>query len=125
MAEGNRAPVLVLEDDFLIALDLEEALKEQGVAEVRLVSDVDEALALLAGGTRFAAALLDVNVGTRQSFGVAALLRRDGLPFVFLTGYSGNELPAEFAAAPVLRKPFSWDDIGEVARRLGLGSAEP
>ncbi|MFO1119542.1 MAG: hypothetical protein U1E38_05305 [Rhodospirillales bacterium] len=122
---SSHTPVLVLEDDFLIALDLEEALKEQGVAEVCVVSDVDAALALLAGGTQFAAALLDVNVGARQSFGVAEVLRRNGLPFVFLTGYSENELPAELATAPVLRKPFSWDEIGEVVRRLGLGSAEP
>ena len=121
MAASNRAPVLVLEDDFLIALDLEEALREQGVAEVPVVSDVDEALALLAGGTRFAAALLDVNVGARQSFGVAEILRRDGIPFVFLTGYSESEMPAELAVAPVLQKPFSWDEIGEMAKRLGLG----
>lgn len=116
----DQAPVLVLEDDFLIALDLEEALKEQGITDVRVVADVDEALALLAGGTRFAAALLDVNVGARQSFGVAEALCRDGMPFVFLTGYSESEMPVEYATAPILRKPFSWDEIGAALRTLEL-----
>lgn len=120
MAASSRAPVLILEDDFLIALDLEEALKERGIADVRVVADVDEALMLLAGGTRFAAALLDVNVGVQQSFGVAEALRRDGMPFIFLTGYSEAEMPAAFGTVPVLRKPFSWDEIGEALRTLEL-----
>lgn len=123
MATSDPKPVLVLEDEFLIALDLKEALLDIGVVEVMLAGSVTEALSLIAE-SRFAAALLDVNVAGVRSYGVAERLQQDGIPFAFLTGYSEDELPVAFAGVPIVRKPFSWDDVGRVAKRLGLGSAK-
>lgn len=119
MGTSDLAAVLVLEDEFLIALDLKEALLDAGVAKVMLAGSVTEALSLVEG-TRFTAALLDVNVAGVRSYGVAEALQKDGIPFAFLTGYSEDELPATFAGTPVVHKPFSWDDIGRVAKKLGL-----
>ena len=59
MATSDPKPVLVLEDEFLIALDLKEALLDIGIAEVMLAGSVTEALSLIAG-SRVAAALLVV-----------------------------------------------------------------
>ena len=120
---ANQAPMLVLEDEFLIGLDLQEALRELGFADVQVVGDVQQALSLLAGETRFVSALLDVNVGNARSFAVAEVLRRNEVPFAFLTGYSEEEMPAEFVTAPVLRKPFSHDQLVQVLEDLGLRPA--
>ena len=120
---ANQAPMLVLEDEFLIGLDLQEALRELGFADVQVVGDVQQALSLLAGETRFVSALLDVNVGNARSFAVAEVLRRNEVPFAFLTGYSEEEMPAEFVTTPVLRKPFSHDQLVQVLEDLGLRPA--
>jgi hypothetical protein len=46
-------------------------------------------------------------VATGKSFPVAAALRREGVPFAFLTGYVTVDLPAEFASETVLNKPVA------------------
>src|SRR3954463_6993766 len=85
---------LVVDDEFLIALDIQQALEAAG-ARVTCLGDADEALPALAGGAQFDVAVLDLKLSgfTRDSTGVAALLTERGVPFVFLTGLrAGNEL---------------------------------
>jgi hypothetical protein len=45
---------------------------------------------------------------------------------VFTTGYDDNmRMPAELADAPILRKPYTLDDLRHALRAcLGLGSSE-
>ncbi|ANK12653.1 HWE histidine kinase domain-containing protein [Erythrobacter neustonensis] len=103
--------VLVVEDSVIIALDTEENLKRLGVAEVRIESSVDGALAAIAeGGWDFA--ILDFNLGGESSEPIAAALRAADVRFVLATGYS--ESAGQFqqlGAQAILRKPYGMTEI--------------
>ena len=97
--------ILLVEDEFLLAVDLEEHLTAAGAVVVGPVSSVDETLALIAQKSPLDAAVLDVNLDGQSVFPVADELVRRGVPLVFATGYDERILPARYADAPCLDKP--------------------
>ena len=111
-------PILLVEDQMLIALDAEMMLSEFGLTDVVTASSAGEALIRLKS-FKPAAAVLDVNLGVGTSISVAEELRRMGTPFVFATGYGDTSIiPAEFADIHIVRKPYSAGELG--AAILGL-----
>jgi CheY-like chemotaxis protein len=98
--------VLVVEDDFLIASSLSEALDELGVRVLGPAASAQHALTLLEGEADVDAALLDVNLRGELSYPVADVLCARGVPFVFATGYDTHAIPARFADVPCRQKPF-------------------
>ena len=99
--------VLVVEDNTIIAIGLEEMIKDFGVAEVRTAGSVSQALALF-DERRPDFAVLDVDLGSETSFAIAERLADAGVPFVFATGYGEKtNYPVRFAAADKLLKPYS------------------
>ncbi len=107
LLSGKRC--LVLEDEFLIALDIQQILEFAGATHVACAATVPEALELLRREPHFDVAVLDVKIGGPHpnSLGVAALLAAKGTPFVFLTGMRVNDTHAkQFPQAPVIEKPY-------------------
>jgi DNA-binding LytR/AlgR family response regulator len=51
-------------------------------------------------------AFLDVDVTNGKTFEVARLLGEKGVPFVFVSGASLNDLPDELRDVPFIPKPF-------------------
>jgi DNA-binding response OmpR family regulator len=102
--------VLVAEDDFHIAMLLEEQLVAAGSAVAGPYPRVAEALAAAAEES-CDAAVLDINLGGARVFGVADTLARRGVPFLFVTGCDAGALPREYADRPRLGKPFHLDDL--------------
>jgi CheY-like chemotaxis protein len=97
--------VLVVEDEFLIARDLELLLRRNGWGVLGPAATVDQALRLLAGQTP-AVALLDVDLRGELVTPVAAALRARGVPFVLVSAYDRPDLLAPaLAGAPSLGKP--------------------
>ncbi|MCU0790703.1 MAG: response regulator, partial [Nitratireductor sp.] len=78
--------ILVLEDDFLIALEASEALEHFGATVIGPAHDIDTALELVRSNA-IDAALLDINIRGSLSLPVAAALEEKGVPVVFATGY--------------------------------------
>lgn len=66
-------------------------------------------------------ALLDVNLRGHQSFPIAEVLRRRGIPFMFASGYGPEATQARFPGVTNLRKPFSMEMMDAKIREL-LGS---
>jgi CheY-like chemotaxis protein len=100
---------LVLDDEFLIAIDIQEILEAAGVAQVVCVADAASALAALRGEPRFDIAILDILLRdvTETSLAVATVLDAQKIPFVFLTGMPGDDVHTKkFPKAPVLEKPY-------------------
>ena len=98
--------VLVVEDEFLIAWDLELLLERHGWRVLGPAATVAEALRLLDGGETPGAALLDVNLRGETVTPVAARLRALGVPFVLASAYDGPWLAAMgLAGAPNVSKP--------------------
>jgi CheY-like chemotaxis protein len=100
---------LVLDDEFLIALDIQQILETAGAGRVICVSTADAALAALRVGPRIDLAVLDVMLSgvMRTSVTVAAALAAQKIPFIFLTGVRGEDVHTrEFPHAPVVEKPY-------------------
>lgn len=105
------ADVLIVEDNFLIALDTQEMLTELGVASVRTAGTVEEALEMIAAQVPDFC-LLDINLGQEKSFGVAERLFALGVRFAFATGYGERDaFPAHFADAAIVSKPYTIDTL--------------
>src|SRR5437868_13133424 len=100
----DASAVLVIEDEWLIAELLQEALVEAGYRVLGPVSRVREGLQLLEN-SRPDIAVLDVSLRGETSFEVARALAKRSIPFIFMTGYVSNDLLGEFKGRPVLNKP--------------------
>jgi CheY-like chemotaxis protein len=98
--------VLVVEDDFIVAYDMQMMLEEQGARVLGPASCLAEAQALLAK-ERPTAAVLDVNLGGEYVFPLADELRAQDVPFVFATAYADDDrlFPQATRSAPRLPKP--------------------
>lgn len=99
--------VLVLEDNFIIAMEAEDILRSIGIDHVVIAGNVAEAQALIEKHS-FDFALLDVNLGSQTSFDFAVMLIERGVAFGFVSGYGDD-----FVFPPALRdisritKPFN------------------
>jgi CheY-like chemotaxis protein len=110
--------VLVVEDEALIAMDLELLLGQHGWRVLGPAGTVAWALRLLEGGERPDVALLDVNLRGEMVTPVAERLRALGVPFVVASAYDGEQLAAlGLAGTPQVGKPAT-------ARRLLAGLAK-
>jgi DNA-binding NtrC family response regulator len=86
----NGARVLVVEDEFLILLELESALVDAGAEIAAACRTVKDALPI-AEGDSLSAAVLDVQVGGEFVAPVAQRLADRGIPIVFYTGQIGTD----------------------------------
>lgn len=101
----RNARVLVVEDEFLVAADLEESLTELGYRVLGPFPTVAEALSWLAED-KPDAAVLDVNIRGEFIFPVAERLAELGVPFVFCTGYADiGVIPDDLEPLATLSKP--------------------
>ena len=106
--------ILVLEDEFLIAMDVEQICRDAGAAEVIIARTLEEVESAIAG---FDAAIVDMMLEGKSTLGFAASLRDRGVPFVFASGYTDlGEAAAAFPGTTIVGKPYSGDDL---VRALG------
>lgn len=104
--------VLVLEDEFLIALDVEQLCRDHGAAEVVIIRDFSELGPELLARHTFHAAVLDLMLGGHPTTTFASLLVERAIPFVFATGYTdGDGLLDDFTDVPVVGKPFAGREL--------------
>jgi CheY-like chemotaxis protein len=98
--------VLVVEDEFLIAMDLEAMLRDHGWRVLGPAATVAEALGLLEDGKMPDVALLDVNLRGATVVPVAEVLRERGVPIVLASAYNHAASMADvLAEAPNVGKP--------------------
>ena len=111
--------ILIVEDEFVIAMDLKVMLERQGWRVLGLVAGVANALRLLED-ERPAVALLDVNLGDQLVTLVAEALRSRGVPFAVASAYDKPELVggAVLAGVPNVGKPTSERNLLEVLAKL-------
>jgi CheY-like chemotaxis protein len=129
MSDLAGVSVLLLEDEYLIALDAEQSLKDFGVERVEIASTLQEAEKLAAAG-RYDVALLDVNINGEMSFALADSLRQRGIPVVFATGYElkAREAPPTEIGVTI-SKPYTRDKLRDAlagavrSGRTGSGSS--
>ncbi len=113
--EGVR--VLVVEDEMLVAMNLEDMLVDMGAVVIGPAMRIDFALEL-AESEEIDIAVLDINLHGGRSYPVAEVLRRRGVPFLFATGYGHAEDEAGFADVPTLAKPYRRADLAAIVERV-------
>ena len=97
--------VLVVEDEVLLALTLEDHLREDGWTVVGPYHDLQTALAA-AGVEPVDCAILDVNLNGEMVFPLAEALLGRAVPFLFVTGYAPGNLPEHLRGVPRVAKPY-------------------
>jgi DNA-binding response OmpR family regulator len=97
--------ILIVEDELLIALMIEEMVRELGYR----VSGVAHTIAMATGEfakRNYDAVLLDINIGGRFHAETADRLVSNGVPVAFVTGYDYLVDPRH-ENIPILQKPFA------------------
>lgn len=97
--------ILVVEDDFYLATDVEKALLSAGADVFGPCGDEESGLVVVEN-EEIDCAVLDVNFGPGPSFSLAHVMRDRGIPFLFVTGYDREVIPTEFADIQRLEKPY-------------------
>lgn len=112
MPTGNNSVlrILILEDEMLLAINLEDMLVELGHEVVAIAARIPQALTL-AASSDIDLAILDLNLAGTMSFPVADLLRQRGISFMFSTGYGSHGLTENYRQEFVLAKPYSIREL--------------
>jgi DNA-binding response OmpR family regulator len=122
MSDNVTAPrILVVEDEVLIAAEMQMILEDDGAIVVGPAHRLDRALEL-ARSEDVDAAVLDVNLAGSQSVEVAEILDARSIPFLFVTGQSLQHIPAAFQDRDVLRKPFAEASLTAAVRKVTAGA---
>jgi len=110
MSGGAGRRVLIVEDETLIALMIEDALKDEGYEIVGPTGKLETALRLADEGTPDIA-VLDVSIRGGKVYPVAERLLARGVPFVLASGYGDWALPENLRDQPRLTKPFTVQQL--------------
>ena len=119
------ARILVVEDDFMLRLEMETVLRDAGATHVHTCSTVDEALRTTQAES-FGAAVLDMRLGRETVAPVAHRLTELGTPFCFYTGQVANDAAiAQWPQVRVVSKPASPATLISAVAALLISSATP
>ena len=105
--------VLIVEDEMLVAFLIEDFLADFGCSTVGPCGDVATALDAVQTEA-FDLAVLDVNLGGEKVYPVAELLAERRIPFLFLSGYGDEAIPAGNSSWRVCAKPFTQAELGKI-----------
>lgn len=120
--------VLILEDEFLIAMDVEQLCRDHCAVETTIVRAMEE-LDADTSWRQANAAVIDLMLAGTSTLPFAARLRDDGVPFVFASGYGDtDELARDFPGVPIVSKPYGGQDLIDALnaarlRQAGAGKA--
>jgi len=107
--EGIRS-ILIVEDEGLVAMMMEDLVRELGIEDIHICSDVTSAMEL-AKSADIDCAILDLWVRDGSSIKVADTLAGRGIPFLFSSGSGADAVETRHAHRPMLGKPFTDDDF--------------
>lgn len=113
----NGKRVLLVEDEPLVAMEMESELTSLGLEVIGPAMNIEKAKRMIAENA-VDIALVDANLGGRSAEEIAACLTRRGIPFAFATGYGREGLPEQFRNAALLAKPFDLGRLMEIVSDL-------
>jgi CheY-like chemotaxis protein len=109
--------VLIVEDEVLLAMDLERVLEDAGCTSVATAATVDDALEKVREWQPDVV-VLDLALRGEKSFPVADTLDDANIPFVIMSGHSPRIVPPRHAARPFLGKPSHPDLLLQTLQHL-------
>lgn len=118
--EPDLAPghVLIVEDNMLLALEMENLLESLGFSDIDTAPRVKQAIRLL-DQEKYILGILDINLKEENSFEIAEELIKRRIPFLFTTGYNSKfTLPEALVTVPMLKKPIDEDQLNLTIHQL-------
>lgn len=107
--------ILVVEDEVLIAMDIEDMLLDLNCKPVGPASTIEDAIKIICDDNRLDGALLDMSLHGKPVQPIVEELVSKGVAFVLVTGYARRDDDvAAMADAPRLNKPFAVGVLSEV-----------
>lgn len=106
--------ILIVEDEYLIALEAQHMVEDAGAGEVMLANSVADVLKLLADGPRIDAAVLDLKLGKEDASSLIAEFALRAIPLLVTTGFDVSRPEGVM----VLVKPYQDTQFVDAVRRL-------
>jgi CheY-like chemotaxis protein len=117
-AESSRqVRVLIVEDEPLVAADLQTILVDAGFQISGVATRLSKALSLIET-VACDVAIVDANLSGSSSGPAAAALAARGLPFIVLSGYTHGQLQSEFFGGSFVQKPYRTVELIDRLRAI-------
>jgi CheY-like chemotaxis protein len=110
-------PILIIEDEFLVAAEIRFHLERAGYGDVKHCATERDALTAIAD-QHWDAAVVDANLNGRTIDRIAEALENKAIAFLVVTGYGRAGLPRAVGPVPVIEKPFQPKLLLETFSRL-------
>jgi len=102
--------ILLVEDEALIAIDVGQLLADTECRVIGPCRDVVDALHAIEN-EHIDCGILDIRLGAEHSLHLADMLVARNVPFIWMSGYDAQILPAQHRNRPFLCKPFAADEL--------------
>ena len=110
--------VLVVDDNMILALEMERTLRKLGCENVESVPSVESGLELLEANPNYTLAILDINLGNSTSYHLADQIVELGIPIIFATGYDSKfDMPTNLRKFEHLTKPIDNPTFSAAIRK--------
>lgn len=109
--------VLLVEDQMIVAMQIEDMLHAAGCEVVGPVGTLQAAITL-AHAEALDAAVLDINLDGEKVYPAAEELQARGIPFILATGYGESTLPEKWRNQPRLNKPYRREQLEQLLRSV-------
>jgi CheY-like chemotaxis protein len=97
--------ILIVEDEQIVALDLELTLRTWGGTVVGPATTVSRAVEM-ARSQSIDGAMVDLNLSGAAAFPAIDILLQRGVPVILATSYPRDSLPVPYRNLPILPKPY-------------------
>jgi DNA-binding response OmpR family regulator len=116
--------ILLVEDDLLLAMEMEEVLRDLGCEIVGPFARLNEAIAA-AVNEALDGAIVDLNLRGEMSFPLIEELRRKSVPCVLCSGYADlPEMRSQLREIPKLGKPCNHEHLVAAMRTAFVARAQ-
>jgi CheY-like chemotaxis protein len=103
--------ILIVEDEYLIAVTLSDQLEGVGSIVVGPVPSVERAIEAIESEPEIDAAILDINLGGVMAYPIADALLARNIPFVFTSGYEDDVLRTRYPQVRNCLKPYLFSEM--------------
>ncbi|UNE47863.1 response regulator [Aquisalinus flavus] len=115
--------ILVVDDEPLIAMEIESTLSQAGFEVAHMAQSVETALAFLQDGVNVDGAVLDANLHDASARPVVDRLQEMGIPLLIVSGYSADQIGPWAENVKLLRKPIIYSELIKSLKQIATGPA--
>lgn len=107
--------IILIEDEALIAADIELAIQDAGYQVVGTARTVNDGLELLKT-TVCDGVVIDANLGGKSAKPIMEQLEKDAVPYIVVSGYTRSQIGFLNESTVLIGKPFRMFDLTSAIR---------